>query len=523
MSGIVELRDRVNSQLPVLPVPGMLLPLLVAFAACTVGPDYEPPDLTTTVPDQWHSAVETEMTADTTDLEMWWLTFNDSLLTDLIRRAEFGNLDLQAAVGRVAEARAIRGIASGKYWPDIVLGGAYNYQKISENGLTGAANSQPDDGGDGGGNPLLEDPIDSWVFGLDMRWEIDLFGRIRRTVEASDAQLQASVEDYRDVLVTLYAEVGSAYVDARAFQTRLDFAQQNVESQRNSLELTRDRFNAGLTSALDVAQAEQNLAQTESTIPSLEIGLEASLNRLAVLLGDAPGALHEELQAYTGLPEPDDKIAYGIPADLLRRRPDIRQSERLLASQTARIGIATADLYPTLSLGGSIGMEALDFEDLAKGSSLFWSLVPQISWPIFTGGKIQNRIRAEEARTQQALAAYEQTVLGALEEVQNALVAYGQEKQRKDRLLEAVHASQRAVDLVETQYVSGLTNFQNFLDAQRSLFRQQDELAQSAGQVVNNLITLNRSLGGGWAPGQAGVTAAAAAGETPPPPVGGDR
>lgn len=168
-------------------------------------------------------------------------------------------------------------------------------------------------------------------------------------------------------------------------------------------------------------------------------------------------------------------------------------------------------------------MEALDFEDLAKGSSLFWSLVPQISWPIFTGGKIQNRIRAEEARTQQALAAYEQTVLGALEEVQNALVAYGQEKQRKDRLLEAVHASQRAVDLVETQYVSGLTNFQNFLDAQRSLFRQQDELAQSAGQVVNNLITLNRSLGGGWAPGQAGVTAAAAAGETPPPPVGGDR
>ena len=519
MLGIEHLRVRVNPQIRVLRVPALLLPLLAAFAACTVGPDYEPPDLTTTVPDQWHLAVETEMTADTTDLEMWWLTFNDSLLTDLIRRAEFGNLDLQAAVGRVAEARAIRGIAKGGYWPDIVLGGAYNYQKISENGLTGAANSQPDDGG----SSLLEEPIDSWVFGLDMSWEIDLFGRIRRTVEASDAQLQASVEDYRDVLVTLYAEVGSAYVDARAFQTRLDFAQQNVESQRNSLELTRDRFNAGLTSALDVAQAEQNLAQTESTIPSLEIGLEASLNRLAVLLGDAPGALHAELQAYTGLPRPDDKVAYGIPADLLRRRPDIRQSERLLASQTARIGIATADLYPTLSLGGTIGMEALDFEDLAEGSSLFWSLVPQISWPIFTGGKIQNRIRAEEARTQQALAAYEQTVLRALEEVQNALVAYGKEKHRRDRLLEAVRASQRAVDLVETQYVSGLTNFQNFLDAQRSLFRQQDELAQSAGQVVNNLITLNRSLGGGWAPGQAGVTAAAAAGETPPPPVGGDR
>jgi NodT family efflux transporter outer membrane factor (OMF) lipoprotein len=489
-----------------------------------VGPDYEPPDLTVeTVPDQWRTTVETEMAADTTDLEMWWVSFNDSLLTELIKRSEFGNLDLQAAVGRVAEARAIRGVAKGGYWPDIVLGGAYSYQKLSENGLQGAQVGQPGDGGEDGGSSLLSDPFDSWVTGLSLSWEIDLFGRIRRTVEAADAQLQASVEDYRDVLVALYAEVGSAYVDARAFQTRLDFATQNVSAQENSLELTRDRFNAGLTSALDVAQAEQNLAQTKSTIPVLEIGLEAALNRLAVLLGDAPGSLHDELQEHTGLPEPDDKVAYGIPADLLRRRPDIRQAERLLASQTARIGIATADLYPTLSLGGTVGLEALDFDDLGDGGSVFWSIVPKISWPIFTGGKIRNRIRAEEARTAQALAAYEQTVLRALEEVQNALVAYGQEKMRRDRLREAVEASQRAVDLVETQYLSGLTNFQNFLDSQRSLFRQQDELAESSGQVRNNLITLNRALGGGWSPSRAEMTAAAAAGESPPATAGGDR
>jgi NodT family efflux transporter outer membrane factor (OMF) lipoprotein len=232
--------------------------------------------------------------------------------------------------------------------------------------------------------------------------------------------------------------------------------------------------------------------------------------------------VHGELQEHTGLPQPDDKVAYGIPADLLRRRPDIRQAERLLASQSARIGIATADLYPTLRLGGSVGLEALDFNNLAEGGSVFWSIVPKISWPIFTGGKIRNRIRAEEARTAQALAAYELTVLRALEEVQNALVAYGQEKVRRDRLREAVNASQRAVDLVETQYLSGLTNFQNFLDSQRSLFRQQDELAESSGQVRNNLIALNRALGGGWSPGQAEVTAAAAEGATPPP-VGGDR
>ncbi len=497
--------------------PVLAAALALLAAACTVGPDYEPPDFTVeTVPDQWRTTVETEMAADTTDLEMWWVSFNDSLLTELIKRSEFGNLDLQAAVGRVAEARAIRGVAKGGYWPDIVLGGAYSYQKLSENGLQGAQVPE-------GTESPLADPFDSWAFGFDLSWEIDLFGRIRRTVEAADAQLQASVEDYRDVLVTLYAEVGSAYVDARAFQTRLDFATQNVSAQENSLELTRDRFNAGLTSALDVAQAEQNLAQTRSTIPALEIGLEAALNRLAVLLGEAPGSIHDELQEHTGLPQPDDKVAYGIPADLLRRRPDIRQAERLLASQTARIGIATADLYPTLSLGGTVGLEALDFDNLGDGGSVFWSIVPKITWPIFTGGKIRNQIRAEEARTAQALAAYEQTVLRALEEVQNALVAYGQEKMRRDRLLEAVNASQRAVDLVETQYLSGLTNFQNFLDSQRSLFRQQDELAESAGQVRNNLIALNRALGGGWSPGQAEITAAAAAGETPPPVTGGDR
>jgi len=205
--------------------PIWLAALSLIAGACTVGPDYEPPDFTVeTVPDQWRTTVETEMAADTTDLEMWWTSFNDSLLTELIKRSEFGNLDLQAAVGRVAEARAIRGVAKGGYWPDIVLGGAYSYQKLSENGLQGAQAGQP---GDDGGSSLLSDPFDSWTAGLSLSWEIDLFGRIRRTVEAADAQLQASVEDYRDVLVTLYAEVGSAYVDARAFQTRLDFATQN--------------------------------------------------------------------------------------------------------------------------------------------------------------------------------------------------------------------------------------------------------------------------------------------------------
>jgi len=478
---------------------GLLPGIALLLAGCTVGPDYEAPDYS--VPDEWRAAVVEELEDEDAPLQMWWTELQDTVLTDLIRRAELANLNLQAAVSRVAEARARRGIAKGGFYPDIFLGGAYSYQKLSEKGLEGVAGGGGDgdgDGeGDGEGTPLA-DPFSSWVFGLDLTWELDLFGRVRRTVESATASLQASVEDYRDVLVTLYAETASAYVDVRTFQQRLSFARQNVQAQEESLELTRDRYLAGLTSVLDVAQAEQNLATTRSLIPTLETGLEASLNRLAVLLAQTPGSLHEELGIARPIPKPTEAVAVGIPADLLRRRPDIRRAERELAAQTARIGVATADLYPSFSIGGSVGMEALDLTDLGSAGTGFFSIFPSFNWPIFSAGKIRNRVRVEEARTEQALVFYEQTVLVALAEVQDAIVAYAQETFRRDRLFEAVDASQRAVDLVRTQYLSGLTNFQNVLDTQRSLFNQQDLLADSEGLVVQNLILLNRSLGGGW-------------------------
>jgi NodT family efflux transporter outer membrane factor (OMF) lipoprotein len=453
------------------------------------------------VPDEWRAAVVEELEDENAPLEMWWTELQDTVLTDLIQRAELANLNLQAAVARVAEARARRGIAKGGFYPDIFLGGAYSYQKVSEKGVEGVAGGGGDGDGDGEGDgeaSPVADPFSSWVFGLDLTWELDLFGRVRRTVESATASLQASVEDYRDVLVTLYAETATAYVDVRTFQQRLSFARQNVQAQEESLELTRDRYLAGLTSVLDVAQAEQNLATTRSLIPTLQTGLEASLNRLAVLLAQTPGSLHEELGIARPIPEPTDAVAVGIPADLLRRRPDIRRAERELAAQTARIGVATADLYPSFSIGGSVGMEALDLTDLGSAGTGFFSIFPSFNWPIFSAGKIRNRIRVEEARTEQALIFYELTVLEALEEVQDAIVAYAQETARRDRLTEAVDASQRAVDLVRTQYLSGLTNFQNVLDTQRSLFNQQDLLAESEGFVVQNLILLNRSLGGGW-------------------------
>jgi len=461
----------------------LLGPLL---AACAVGPDYEAPDVTATVPDAWRAEVEAEMSSDASPLVRWWETFGDTTLTGLVRRAESENRDLVAAVGRVEEARALRGVAKGGLLPDLVLDGSYTRFQLSENGLQGSE--------------LQGQQFDLWSGGLSLSWEIDLFGRVRRGVEAASAELGASVEDYRDVLVTLYAEVAAAYVDTRTFQQRLTFANANADAQRRSLQLTRDRFRAGLTSALDVTQAESNLATTEAQIPALEDGLNRSLNRLAVLLGEPPGDLHDALAEPAPIPMPEGEVAALLPAELLRRRPDIRRAERRLAAQTARIGIATADLYPSFSLTGFLGLESLELDEFAEGESVSWSVVPGIRWNLFSGGKIRNRIRAEEARTRQALAAYEQTILLALEETGNSLIAYGREQERRDRLLEAVRASERSVEIVATQYRSGLTDFQRFLDSQRSLFNQQDALAVSAGQVTKNLISVNRALGGGWDP-----------------------
>jgi multidrug efflux system outer membrane protein len=462
--------------------------LVLALGACKVGPDYVEPEIP--IQDEWRAAVETEMSQEEPDIERWWENLEDPALTDLIRRSEVANLDLRIAVARVAEARALRGIAKGDFFPNLVLDGAYSYTEISENSPVGQVIV-------GAGGTV--EPTEQWQASAGSFWEIDLFGRIRRRTEAATAQFEATIEDYRDVLVSLYAEVALNYIDVRSLQTRLDFARNNVAAQRESLELTRDRFDAGLTSALDVAQAEQNLAQTESTIPALESGLNAALNRLAVLLGEQPGALHDELLADAGtIPAEPPDIVSGVPADVLRRRPDVRRAERLLAAQTARIGVAKADLYPTFSISGFVEAVAGSVSSLFESESGGWGIIPGFRWDLFQGGKIRNNIRAEEARTQQALYGYQQTILLALEEVEDALVAYDRERVRRERLREAADASQRAVDLVRTQYISGLTNFQNVLDTQRSLFQQQDLLAESEGRVVQNLIALNRALGGGW-------------------------
>jgi NodT family efflux transporter outer membrane factor (OMF) lipoprotein len=463
----------------------------VAFAlvlnGCTVGPDYVEPE--TEAPDAWHTAAVDGLEDGEATLQTWWMVFDDEKLNELVMRSAEGNLDLRSALWRVEEARALRGVVSSTGKPQVGFSADANRSLPSENGVLG--DFAPDEG---------FEAENLFTTGVGASWEIDVFGRIRRQVEAADAATQASVEAYRDVLVSLYAETALAYVNVRTSQERLRIANANVEAQEETLQLTKDRFDSGLVSALDVAQAESNLANTYSLIPVIERDLNEGLNRLAVLLGENPGALHAELDQQVPIPQEPEAVAMGLPTELLRQRPDVRRAERLLASQTAQIGVATADLYPTFSLAGFLGLEALSAGDLASGDSVTWNVGLPIRWNIFAGGRIRSQIRAEEARTNQLLAGYEQTVLNALEESENAMVAYVKEVQRRERLSQAVDATQRSLDLVLTQYTAGLTDFQNVLDTQRTLLLREDDLAVSEGLVVGNLVRLYRALGGGWDP-----------------------
>jgi NodT family efflux transporter outer membrane factor (OMF) lipoprotein len=360
------------------------------------------------------------------------------------------------------------------------------------------------------------EPGNLFDLGVAASWEIDLWGRIRRQVEAADAEVAASVEDYRDVLVTLFAEVATNYVNVRALQERLRYATANVEAQENTLQLTQDRFDSGLVSALDVAQAESNLANTRALIPLLEQQLAIAFNRLAVLLAMPPGALDEELSGEIPIPVEPQGVTTGLPADLLRQRPDIRSAERRLAAQTARIGVATAELYPQFSITGFLGLQSTSGGDLFSSDSVTWSVGLPIRWRLFAGGSVRSQIGAEQARTAQLIASYEQAVLLALEEVEDAMVSYEKEVSRRGRLAESVDATQRSLELVLTQYTAGLTDFQNVLDTQRSLLLREDDLAASEGIVIKNLVDLYRALGGGWDPdtAQPPVVPEAASGQT---------
>ena len=333
-------------------------------------------------------------------------------------------------------------------------------------------------------------------------WEIDLFGRIRRTVEAATADYQASEEDRTDVMISLYSNVSLTYLEIRTNQARLAAAEANIVSQKEVLGLTRSRFKHGLATDLDVAQAERLLASAEAEIPPLRIALSQGINNLAVLLGSQPGSLHRELMEPQQIPLPPARATVGVPADLLRQRPDIRRAERQLASQTARIGVATADLYPTFSLSGVFGYESINTSDLFDAGSRAFSFGPSLRWNIFSGGRIRNQIKAQDAITRQFLLAYEQSVLNGLREVENTLKAYIEDRVRLAALERSVEAARRSVKLATDLYKQGLADFQPVLDAQRDQFNFENQLASARGDSAANFARLYTALGGGWDPEQ---------------------
>jgi len=451
---------------------------VLTLTGCTVGPDYVPPETATL--QTWHSQLPDGLIggeADPQVLASWWTALKDPVLSGLIERAAVGNLDLKQAEARIREARALRRVARGALFPTLDTTGSATWAR------TGAQ-----------GTPTRSS--EAYAANFDAGWELDLFGGIRRSVEVAQANLEAGAEDLRDVLVSLLAETALSYVEGRTFQARLAAAEASLKTQEQTYELTLWRSQAGLGDELDVQQARYNLENTRAQMPPLRTGLEEAMNRIAVLLGETPGGVHAELERPEPIPVPPSQVAVGIPADIVRRRPDIRRAERELAAQTARVGVATADLYPRLILNGSVGLETLSLGNPGSGSWLV-SGGPRLSLPIFNT-TIRPNIEVQSALQEQALLRYETTVLSALEEVENALMAYGQEQQRRENLREATAAAQAAVALAQNKYETGLADFTTVLIAERSLLQFRDQLNQSDGTVTANVIRLYKALGGGW-------------------------
>jgi outer membrane protein, multidrug efflux system len=466
--------------------------IIFLAAGCAVGPNYQRPDLP--VPAGWMEAQQKGLDARSEDLARWWSTFNDPLLDSLVDRAVRSNLDLRLAEARIREARATRVVTAAGAWPTVDVSGSYTRNRASENAFgspTQGAVVAPS----GGGVDLDQNLYRS---GFDANWEIDVFGGVRRSVEAADATIEATVEDRRDVLVTLLGEVARNYIDLRGFQRRLAVARANLKTQQDTLELTQVRFQAGLASDLDVAQQEAQVNTTASQIPTLESSVKQAAYALDVLLGLQPSALWNELAKEAEIPGLPPEVLVGLPSDLLRRRPDIRRAERQLAAATAQVGAATADLFPKFSLAGLAGLQSVSASDWVTGGSRFWSIGPTIRWPVFDAGRIRANIEIRNAQQEQALTQYEKSMLSAFRDVETALVNYANEQARYLSLIDAVAANRRAVAMANELYIRGLNDFLNVLDTQRSLYVTESELAQSQATMATNLVALYKALGGGW-------------------------
>jgi len=462
-----------------------VLALLIGNTGCTsfrdylhngfkVGPNYCKPAVP--VANHWIDQSDLRQGAPE-NLSRWWTALNDPKLNYLIHCAYQQNLTLREAGFRILQARALRGIAVGELFPQ-QQDASGSYQRVNSNSSSAF--------------------FDQWDYGFNLQWELDFWGRFRRAIAAADANLDASVEGYDQVLVTLLGDVAQSYVQVRTDQQRIALLRENAELQRGVLQFIDNRFKAGFRQTeLDLDQAVSNLRQTEAAIPQLEIDMRQAENQLCILLGMPPTALDELLGAGP-IPVTPTEIAAGIPADLLRQRPDVREAERLAAAQAEEIGIAQADLYPAFSINGNLGYQANNFPDLFSSQAFNGSVGPSFRWNLLNYGRIENNVRFQNARFQELAVAYQSTVLRAAQEVENGLVTFLRAQRRSKLLDESVVAAQAAVKIVILQYEKGAVDFNRYALIQQNLVTQQDSATQAHGQIAQGLIQVYRALGGGW-------------------------
>lgn len=460
--------------------------LLFLIGGCTaVGPNYRPPR--TPAPPNWSEAQLGGATNSPIQIVEWWKTFNDPELDSLIERAVKNNYSLRAAEANLMEERAARNYAVWDLGPAIDTSGSYTKEKLSKDAQLVQIPGHP-----------LDLNYGEYDAHFDATWEIDVFGSKRRSLEQARDNFEASQEALHDELLTVLGDVARDYIEARAAQQRIAIAQENIKAQSDTIELTEDRFKAGLTGELDVRQEQELLATTEATVPTLETTLKQAVHALGVLLGQPPGALTQELSSTTPIPLSPPVVPVGLPSDLLRRRPDVREAERQLAAATANIGVQTAELFPKFSLGTTAGLQSFNASDFLSLGSRYWSAGPTVTWRLLDYGRIHSQIKEADAQQKQALDTYQQTVLTALQDVEDDLVAYANEQTRFKALNEAVVADRRALELSKDLYTAGNGDFLSVLDSERSLLGDEDQSVDSQRAETENLITLYKALGGGW-------------------------
>jgi len=457
-----------------------------------VGPDFARPQAK--LNDNWSTEDDPRVVVQTAVDREWWRAFQDPVLDELILLAYRQNLPLEIAGLRILEARARLAIALGQQYPQQQFAfGSATKVGLSEN----APNSALGD-------------TDFWDYqlGFDAVWEFDFWGRFRRGVEAAQADALASAADYDNALITLTAEVARTYTVIRTQEVLIQITLVNVKAQEEGLEIALSRFRNGVTTELDVMQARTLLESSRALVPTLQIRLQQAQNALSTLLGQTTGEVQNLLNGQTGIPKAPAEVAVSVPAELLRRRPDIHSAELFAAAQSARIGVAKADLYPSFSLFGEIGFQSssqggalsdhAELENLFDGDSLFYSIGPQFQWPLFNYGRIESNVRVQDARFQQLLVNYQETVLRAAQEVEDALIGFLKEQEAHVFRQNSVNAAQRSMEVALAQYREGAVDYQRVLDTQRALLQEESNLAQTRSNIATNFIALYKALGGGW-------------------------